>query len=373
VGRTKVVFVLGTRPEAIKLAPVVLQGRGAPTLDCALLCTGQHREMVDQALRIFSLTPDVDLNIMKHGQDLADLTAALMVEIDRYIKQRRPDLVVVQGDTTTAYSAAQVAFYNRVPVAHVEAGLRTWNKHAPFPEEINRVFISRVSDIHFAPTASARENLLKEGVNGARIYVTGNTIVDALNIILPDIAVSPPNIPELPKSVLLHSSPTVLITGHRRESWGYGLRQVCEAVRELASTFLEVSFVYPVHLNPKVSETVSVCLGRLRNVHLIRPLDYRELIHLMSLSDLIISDSGGIQEEAPSLGKPVLVTREFTERPEGVEIGAAVLVGCNTKRIVTEASRRLMECRPQAGSPRAANPYGDGRAAERIIEVLESY
>ena len=370
VNKKKVVFVLGTRPEAIKLAPVVLRGRCSPVLECRVLCTGQHREMVDQALQMFNLVPDIDLNVMTRGQELAGLTARLFLGIDGYLKQSRPDIVVVQGDTTSALSAAQVAFYRGVAIAHVEAGLRTLDKKAPFPEEMNRVLISHLSDIHFAPTEGARENLRREGIDEKDIYVTGNTVVDALNIVLPEIVNAPPHLSSLPGNILEHSSPLVLITGHRRENHGPGLREICLALRDLAASFRNVSFVYPVHLNPNVYDTVTESLKDISNIYLIEPLRYQEMLYLMSLCDLIITDSGGIQEEAPSFGKRVIVTRTCTERPEGIAAGLATLVGCDRGRIVAEASRLLREHKASTDYSISVNPYGDGRAAERIVRIL---
>ncbi|HAR97349.1 MAG TPA: UDP-N-acetylglucosamine 2-epimerase (non-hydrolyzing) [Syntrophus sp. (in: bacteria)] len=370
--KKKVLFAIGTRPEAIKVAPVVQRCRRSAALECSVLCTGQHHELADQAFAMFDLVPDRNLRVMKRDQNLSLLTSRMMAGITEYARHYRPDMVVVQGDTTTALAAAQVAFFNHIPLAHIEAGLRTGDRRAPFPEEINRVFISKMADLHFAPTSIARDNLVREGVEPADIHVTGNTVVDALNMMLPRALSQPPRIADLPPEVMREGSSIVLVTGHRRESIGEGLVHICQAIKALALAHPSVAFVYPVHLNPRIHDTVYQELDEIPNIHLIQPLDYRGLLFMISRSRLVITDSGGIQEEAPSFGRKVLVTRHCTERPEGVAAGMAVLVGHETGRIVEEATRCLRNGAGPGGCS-TPNPYGDGNASERIVGLLESY
>jgi UDP-N-acetylglucosamine 2-epimerase (non-hydrolysing) len=369
----KVSVIFGTRPEAIKLAPVVRALRARPGVDCLVCNTAQHRQLVGPVLAAFGLTPDADLDLLRPGQSLAELTARGVAAIDAYLDAERPDLVLVQGDTTTVLCAALAAFYRKVPVGHVEAGLRTGDLAAPWPEEANRVVTTRLASLHFAPTERARRNLLAEGVPGDRVVLTGNTVVDALLSAVATVRAAPPAVPGLPPGL---SDPDdarrlVLITGHRRESFGAGFESICEGVRELAERFPEVAFVYPVHLNPNVREPVRRILGApgLANVHLTEPLGYLEFVALMDRSALILTDSGGVQEEAPALGKPVLVLRETTERPEAVEAGTARLVGTDRRAIVAAASLLLTDRAAYDAMSRTMNPFGDGRAAGRVADA----
>ena len=365
-------LIFGTRPEAIKLCPLILALRQHPSLRPHVCVTGQHRQMLDQVLDVFGITPDVDLSLMQPNQTLAGLTSKATAAVDGYLADHRPDMIVVQGDTTSVFAAALAAFYRRVPVGHVEAGLRTWNKLSPFPEEMNRVLTSRLTDYHFAPTDWAGKNLLGEGVHADRVFVTGNTVIDALHIAVGRIREQPPAIPGLDPAVIGTKDRIVLITGHRRENFGQGFESICLAIADLSTRFPEVQFVYPVHLNPNVREPVERVLGRHRpNVHLIEPLSYLPFVRLLDRCTLVITDSGGVQEEAPSLAKPVLVLRDTTERPEAVEAGTVKLVGTNRATIVAEASRLLSDQSVYQSMARAQNPYGDGHATERIIKVLE--
>jgi UDP-N-acetylglucosamine 2-epimerase (non-hydrolysing) len=364
-----VALVFGTRPEAVKLCPMVeaLRGHGLAVRVCV---TGQHRDLLAPVLDVFGVAPDEDLALMRPDQSLADLTARAVPAIDAYLAAARPDAVLVQGDTTTAFAAALAAFYRRVPVGHVEAGLRTGRMDSPFPEEMNRVLISRLAAYHFAPTPGARRNLLAEGVALDRIFVTGNTGLDALRIAVEEIGRRPPEIPGLPAD-LGDARPVVLVTGHRRESFGPGLESICRAIDTLASRFPDAAFVYPVHPNPNVRGPVDRLLGGRRNVFLIEPLAYLPFVALMQRSRLVLTDSGGIQEEAPSLGKPVLVMRDTTERPEAVEAGTVRLVGADTDRIVDAATSLLLDPAAYAAMARAVNPYGDGHACGRIAAIIE--
>lgn len=369
----KVLVVLGTRPEAIKMAPVIRELARHPRLSPRLCVTGQHREMLDQALGFFGLAPDDDLGIMRPGQDLADVAAGVLVRTRNVLRAHRPELVLVHGDTTTTFAAALAAFYERVPVGHVEAGLRTGDLNAPWPEEMNRRVATLLARLHFAPTPRARENLLREGVEPARISVTGNTVVDALLATLQALDEEPARLREVAQRL---PAPTagkhlVLVTGHRRENFGAGIASICAALRRLVGRG-DVEVIYPVHLNPRVDEPVRRLLGGLEHVHLLAPVDYLAFVCLMRRATLILTDSGGVQEEAPSLGKPVLVLRETTERPEAVEAGVAILVGADEERIVAEAERLLDDPAHYGRIARRQNPYGDGRAAERIVRrILE--
>ncbi len=369
----KISIIFGTRPEAIKLTPVVLEFKKRVEFDCSVCVTAQHREMLDQVLQVFDISPDCDLDLMQPDQTLSALTSRAIDALDNYLALERPDLVLVQGDTTTVLSAALACFYRHVPVGHVEAGLRTWNLDSPWPEEANRVLTGRIATLHFAPTEVGRQNLLREGVRADRIFVTGNTVIDALRLAIKRIKTSPPDIPGLPGGAMtgLNGSRIVLITGHRRENFGNGFRSICESIAELARRFPDVQFVYPVHLNPNVRKPVMRILGAgcNGNVHLIDPLPYLPFIALMCRSTLILTDSGGIQEEAPSIGKPVLVMRETTERPEAVSAGGAKLVGTDFERIVSETSRLLADGSDNVSVAGRSNPYGDGKAAGRIADA----
>ena len=369
----RISIVFGTRPEAIKLAPVVLGCRAREGLSTSVCVTAQHREMLDQVLETFGIIPDVDLALMTPDQSLPTLSARAIEAIDRYLGEFPADLVLVQGDTTTTFCAALAAFYRGIPVGHVEAGLRTGDLQAPWPEEANRVLTSRLASLHFAATEGNRANLLREGVPADRIHVTGNTVIDALLHAVSLVRERPPVVPGLPPELLTGAkrSRMVLITGHRRESYGAGFERICEAIDTLAGRFEDVDFLYPVHLNPNVRRPVQCLLGTSRhpNLHLIEPLGYLPFVALLDRATIVLTDSGGIQEEAPSLGKPVLVTRQVTERPEAVTAGAARLVGTDPATIVAEVSRLLEDADAYRTMARVMNPYGDGHATERIIRI----
>ena len=362
-----VAVVFGTRPEAIKMAPVVRALRAEPRVSSVVCVTGQHRQMLDQILATFEIVPDADLNVMEPGQTLAGLTARAVTQLDRFLAERKPELLLVQGDTTTAFAAALTAFYHRVPVGHVEAGLRTGDLYSPWPEEANRTLITRLAALHFPPTIVTRDNLLREGVPAERVHLTGNPVIDALVFIVNQIDRDPPVIPGVPDD----GARMVLITGHRRENFGDSFETICRAIAELARRFPDVRFVYPVHLNPNVREPVNRILrpAELANVVLLDPLPYREFIALFRRATVVLSDSGGVQEEAPTLGKPVLLMRDTTERPEAVEAGAVKLVGADFERIVTETARLLTDPVAYQSMANVSNPYGDGHAAERIVEA----
>jgi UDP-N-acetylglucosamine 2-epimerase (non-hydrolysing) len=324
---------------------------------------------------VFGVKPNVDLDIMKPNQRLAPLTSKAIEALDVYMEEQKPDLVLVQGDTTTAFCGALAAFYNWIPVGHVEAGLRTWNKFSPFPEEINRVMTSHIADLHFAPTQWAKENLLKEGISENQVFVTGNTVIDALQIAVQKVRKNPPVVPGLPRGLLNGDThkPLVLITGHRRENFGDGFVNICRAIAKLAEDFPGAAFVYPVHLNPNVREPVYDLLSGRDNVYLIEPLSYLPFVALIELATIVLTDSGGVQEEAPSLGKPVLVMRETTERPEGVEAGIAKLVGTDVACIVDSVAELLNNKQAYEAMAGAVNPYGDGKATGRILTALERF
>ena len=356
----KISVIFGTRPEAIKLCPVVLALQKDPEFDCRVCVTGQHKEMLYQVLDVFGVKPDVDLELMRPNQTLGGLTSRAIAAIDEYLAAEKPDIVMVQGDTTTVLAGALAAFYHHIPVAHVEAGLRTGNMLSPWPEEANRVLTTRLAKWHFCPTENNKANLLKEGVNPADIYVTGNTVIDALMIAREKV----------PKTN--DGKCRVLITGHRRENFGEGFEHMCTAIKKLAEEFSDVEFIYPVHLNPNVQEPVKRILKGLDNVKLIEPQSYLPFVGLMNDAYLILTDSGGVQEEAPSLGKPVLVMRDTTERPEAVTAGTVKLVGTNAEDIYREAKKLLSDEVAYKQMAAATNPYGDGKAVERILEILRN-
>jgi UDP-N-acetylglucosamine 2-epimerase (non-hydrolysing) len=368
--KCKVLTIIGTRPEAIKLAPVIHQLELQPDRFVSRVCaTAQHRQMLDQALVPFAIKPDFDLNIMVPGQTLAQVTSSAVEGLDRIIIQEDPDVVLVQGDTTTAFCGALAAYYRQVKVGHVEAGLRTGNKYAPFPEELNRCLISRLADYQFAPTEHASSALLHEGVAADTIFVTGNTGIDALLWISERVRKVRPELPDgVPQAI--DGRQLVLVTGHRRESFGDGFENICRAIREIADAVPDVVFVYPVHLNPNVREPVGRILEGHERIHLIEPLAYEPFVWLMDHAEIILTDSGGVQEEAPSLGKPVLVMRETTERPEGITAGNARLVGIQQQRIVSELALLLRDPSQRAAMAQARNPYGDGKASLRILDIL---
>lgn len=369
----RVLSIFGTRPEAIKMAPVVRALESDSRFRSIVCVTAQHRHMLDQVLEIFGVTPDYDLNLMTAGQDLTDITVGVLSGLREIVGATRPDLILVHGDTTTTLAATLAGYYAKIPVAHVEAGLRTGNKYSPWPEEINRKVTSAIGTLHFAPTEQARLNLLREGVPAADIFVTGNTVVDALLGVVRRIETSPELSQSLSADVpVCGDRRTILITGHRRENFGAGFERICTAIAMLARRS-DVEIIYPVHLNPNVREPVERLLGGLPNVRLLPPLDYLPFVNLLRRSYLILTDSGGVQEEAPSLGKPVLVMRDTTERPEAVDAGTVRLVGTDVDRIVGEATRLLDDDKAYLAMSVAHNPYGDGHAARRIIAALASY
>lgn len=379
IDRRNVIVFMGTRPEAIKLAPVVAALRRSPDHACTVVATGQHREMFRQVAETFGFAVDADLDVMRPNQTLAGLTARLMEGIDRWLSDAKPDLALVQGDTTTVLVAALACFYRRIPIGHVEAGLRTGNIWSPFPEEVNRRLATPLVSLHFAPTESARAALLREGVAADTIEVTGNTVIDALLMEVElqrrDARVRAGVEEDLRR--LLGADwdrvPYVLITGHRRENFGEGIEQICEAISTLARRFPDHRFVYPVHLNPNVHVHVSRLLGGVPNVRLVEPQGYRNFVALLARCRLVLTDSGGVQEEAPTLGKPVLVMRDTTERPEGVEAGTALLVGARADVIAGHAVRLLTDRAAYDAMATARNPYGDGHAAERILERIRRH
>ena len=384
----KIMLVFGTRPEAIKMCPLVKEFQKHPEAFETIVCvTGQHREMLDQVLRIFDVTPDYDLNIMKQGQDLYDVTSRVLLGMRDVLDEAKPDVVLVHGDTTTSMAAAMAAFYRQIPVGHVEAGLRTHNIYSPWPEEMNRQITGRIATFDFAPTPLSRQNLLDEGVDPEKITVTGNTVIDALhwvveNVLKKGYVPKDPSVASLPRG----ERRLVLITGHRRENFGEGFISMCTAIRDLALKYPAVDFVYPMHLNPNVRKPIREVFGEMAdqvghdgnvlpgsagNLFFIEPLDYLDFVYLMSWSYIVLTDSGGIQEEAPGLGKPVLVMRDTTERPEALEAGTVLLVGTDYNRIMTEVSALLDDRKFYEQMSHAVNPYGDGQACPRIVEKLK--
>ena len=378
-------LVFGTRPEAIKMAPLVKEFQKHPDTFQTIVCvTGQHREMLDQVLNIFDIRPDFDLNIMKQGQDLYDVTARVLTGMRDVLREAQPDVVLVHGDTTTSTAAALAAFYQQIPVGHVEAGLRTHNILSPWPEEMNRQITGRIASYHFAPTTLSRQNLLQENVDDANITVTGNTVIDALYWVVDRIKNDRSLDAEL-EEVLRHAGydvnrladgrPLVLITGHRRENFGDGFINMCTAIKQLTERYPNVDFVYPMHLNPNVRRPIHEVFGddlsNLGNMHFIEPLEYLSFVYLMEKSTIVLTDSGGIQEEAPGLGKPVLVMRDTTERPEALEAGTVKLVGTDREKIFNEVSTLLDDATAYARMSQAVNPYGDGLACSRIVERLK--
>ena len=377
-------LVFGTRPEAIKMCPLVIELKKHPDVfDTKVCVTGQHREMLDQVLKIFDVVPDYDLNIMQQGQDLYDVTSKVLMGMREVLKEAKPYMVLVHGDTTTSMAAALAAFYQQIPVGHVEAGLRTHNIYSPWPEEMNRQITGRIAYINFAPTQLSRQNLLDEGVKDEKITVTGNTVIDALQMIVTKMS-SDDGLNKVLKDRLLsfgynverltYGKKLVLITGHRRENFGEGFLNICNAIKKLAQTYPNVDFVYPMHLNPNVRRPIHEVFGEdlthLGNVFFVEPLEYLEFVYLMKKSAIVLTDSGGIQEEAPGLGKPVLVMRDTTERPEAVEAGTVKLVGTDVVKIIRNVSLLLDDADEYRKMSQAVNPYGDGKACERIIQAL---
>ena len=369
----KILLVFGTRPEAIKMAPLVKAFEKEPNIDFKVCVTGQHREMLDQVLAIFDIRPDYDLNIMKKGQDLYDITSSVLLGMKNVLEDFKPELVLVHGDTTTSSATALSAFYKKIRVGHVEAGLRTDNIYNPWPEEVNRQITAVLANYHFAPTQTAKDNLLKENKNSQEIVVTGNTVVDALLLVLEKIK-SDKNLKfqvEAEIEYKSQSSKFILVTGHRRENFGKGFISICKALKTIANSNPDIDIVYPLHLNPNVQKPVQEILGSISNIYLIDPLQYESFIYMMSKAYFLMTDSGGVQEEAPSLGKPVLVMRDTTERPEAIEAGTVKLVGTDKNKIVKEAQKLLDDRVEYEKMSRAHNPYGDGKACERIVEFIK--
>ena len=374
----KVLSVFGTRPEAIKMAPVVLALQASQQVEAKVCVTAQHRQMLDQVLDLFNITPDYDLDVMQANQDLYDITSRILLGLRDVLKDYQPDLVLVHGDTTTCFAVSLAAFYQQITVGHVEAGLRTGDLSAPFPEEANRSLVGRLAQYHFAPTELSRQNLLSESIDDQQITVTGNTVIDALLWVKQRLASYDDSVWQSaiggPLFARLHNNdiPMVLITGHRRENFGQGFVDLCSAIKQLAEAHSDWEFVYPVHLNPNVQQPVYDILAGLGNVSLIDPQDYLPFTWLMNRSALILTDSGGIQEEAPSLGKPVLVMRDVTERPEAVEAGTVRLVGTDKAEIIQHVEGVMLDSAIYQAMSKAHNPYGDGQAATRIVKVIES-
>jgi UDP-N-acetylglucosamine 2-epimerase (non-hydrolysing) len=373
----KILLVFGTRPEAIKMARLVQILRALPHEFNLIVCvTAQHREMLDQVLHIFNIKPDIDLNLMTPGQDLSSITSSIILNVQSVINLHKPELVLVHGDTTTAFATSLASFYCGVPVGHVEAGLRTFDINSPFPEEFNRQVVSKIARWHFAPTIESKANLIAENISDQSIIVTGNTVIDAL-MWMDSALTSDKNlfseIDDYFRSIL-NFSPSeqkyILITGHRRENFGKGFLEICAALKELSQKYSSLHFVYPVHLNPNVQKPVNELIGRIENIHLIPPQDYEKFVFLLKHSYFVLTDSGGIQEEAPSLGKPVLVMRETTERPEAVEAGTVILVGANQSTIVSKVAELLESKEIYDAMAEAHNPYGDGKSASKIVEFL---
>lgn len=369
----KILIVFGTRPEAIKMAPVIKALAADPTIESKVCVTAQHRQMLDQVLDIFDIQPDFDLNLMKPGQDLSDITSNVLLGMREIYQQWLPDIILVHGDTTTTLAASLSAYYARVKVGHVEAGLRTHDKYSPWPEEMNRRITGAITDIHFAPTEKARANLLNEGVAENTIYITGNTVIDALLNVVDRVRQDSQLQSRFEQqfNFLDRDKRLILVTGHRRENFGAGFENICQAIAKIASRN-DVEVLYPVHLNPNVQEPVRRILTNVPGVHLIEPLDYLPFVYLMDRCNLLITDSGGVQEEAPSLGKPVLVMRDTTERPEAVDAGTVKLVGTDTDTIVNETSRLLDDQVTYKEMAKAHNPYGDGLAANRILSIIQT-
>ncbi len=375
----KVIAIFGTRPEAIKMATLCHEINNAEGFDLKICVTGQHREMLDQVLDLFDIVPDIDLDLMKKDQDLSDITSSILLKVKSVLIKHKPDLVLVHGDTTTTFASALAAFYQNIKVGHVEAGLRTYNMNAPYPEEFNRQIVSKVSELHFAPTEISRSNLINEGHKIENIFVTGNTVIDSLFWILNRIDKSENRKEDLIKKInnILNfdweNTKFILITAHRRENFGEGFTKICNAIGDLASKFASIHFIYPVHLNPNVQDPVLERLSNIENIHLIDPLEYEPFLYLIKNSFLILTDSGGIQEEAPSLGKPVLVMREVTERPEALDAGTIKLVGSSSDLIVKEVTNLVENKNEYTKMSLAHNPFGDGKASLKIIDAIRKY
>ncbi len=364
----KILTVFGTRPEAIKMAPLVQQLEKEPGLESVVCVTAQHREMLDQVLDLFELIPDFDLNVMKPNQSVSQISTNVLLGMEKVLQEVRPDMVLVHGDTTTTFASALAAFYQKIPVGHVEAGLRTYDKYSPYPEEMNRILTGHIAELHFAPTERNRQNLLAEGVSDEKIFITGNTVIDALLT----VAEKPYEfVDETLAQIDFSRRRVITVTCHRRENLGENMENIFSAVRDIAGEFDDVEIVYPVHLNPRVRATADRVLGGTERIHLIEPLQYQPFVNLMARSHFIITDSGGMQEEAPSLGKPVLVVRRETERPEAVEAGTVKLAGVERETIYSMAKELLTDQKVYETMARAINPYGDGKACLRIADILK--
>lgn len=365
----KILSVFGTRPEAIKMAPLVQQLQKEPGIESVLCVTAQHREMLDQVLELFNLVPDYDLNIMKPNQTISQITTNVLLGMEKVLSEEKPDIVLVHGDTTTTFASALAAFYQKVSIGHVEAGLRTYDKYSPYPEEMNRIMTGHLADLHFSPTERNRKNLLAEGISEDKIFITGNTVIDALLT----VAEKPYEFEDNTlKNIDFEKKRVITVTCHRRENLGENMVNIFSAIRDIAQEFDDVEIVYPVHMNPKVRKTADEVLGSTERVHLINPLQYQPFVNLMAKSYLIITDSGGMQEEAPALGKPVLVVRRETERPEAVEAGTVSLAGVERETIYGLAKTLLSDRKAYEEMAHAVNPYGDGTACSRIVDILKS-
>lgn len=367
--KKKILIVFGTRPEAIKFAPLIREFKKYKIFEVRVCVTGQHREMLYQVLNFFNITPDINLNLMKKNQTLFHISSKILNNFEKILFKLKPDLVFVQGDTSTAFIAALAAFYKKIKVAHLEAGLRSYNKFSPFPEEINRILISKIADYHFAPTEKAKKNLFRENIKN-NVYVVGNTVIDALFLGLDIIKKEGEEKYYKHFNFIDFSKKIILVTGHRRESFGKPFENICYALKEIANDYNNLEIVYPVHLNPNVRKPVNKILKRIQNIHSIEPLEYPYLIWLMNKSYLVLTDSGGIQEEAPSLGKPVLVMRDVTERTEGIEAGTAKLVGTDKEKIKSEVCKLLDDKDKYYKISKSINPYGDGKSSERIVKCI---
>jgi UDP-N-acetylglucosamine 2-epimerase (non-hydrolysing) len=366
----KVLTVFGTRPEAIKMAPLVKKMNKASRIESILCVTAQHREMLDQVMELFELVPDYDLNIMKPNQTISQITSNVLIGLEEILKKEKPDMILVHGDTTTTFASALAGFYQQIKVGHVEAGLRTYDKYSPYPEEMNRILTGNIADIHFAPTDRNRQNLLREAIPDDKIFITGNTVIDALL----EVANKPYEFEnEVLKDIDFENKRVITVTCHRRENLGENMEHIFSAIKDIAEEFDDTEIIYPVHMNPKVRDIARKILGNTRRIHLIEPLQYQPFVNLMARSYLIITDSGGMQEEAPSLGKPVLVVRKETERPEAIEAGTVKLAGVSRDTIYRMTKELLTDKDAYEKMAHAANPYGDGHACERIIEILVQY
>ena len=366
----KIITIFGTRPEAIKMAPLVKELEKREGIESKICVTAQHREMLDQVLELFDIKPDFDLNIMKTKQSLTGITNRILEGLETIFKEEKPDMILVHGDTTTTFSSALAAYYQQIKVGHVEAGLRTFNKYFPFPEEMNRKLTGAISDLHFSPTKGAKNNLLREGIDEKSIYITGNTVIDAMLHTVEDNYVFENE--ELNK-IDFKNKKVIMITAHRRENWGEGISNICEALNEIVDKNKDVELVYLVHLNPIVKDMVYEKLGGKERIHLLNPLDTKETHNLMNKCFMVMTDSGGLQEEAPHLGKPVLVLRDVTERPEAVEYGTVKLVGTNNEKIIKEGNELINNKEAYEKMSKAVNPYGDGKASERICDAIMKY